>query len=267
METPSGFLQFMVYKSNLILVLPICYGLLAGNKYLSHCQRTVVYLVLSEFGSPFVCFYRRYDGCNYRGNNMHCYSVTALWIRQQQNHPYCMCATTATLTFKWMTSLQKYAEIYLYKNLGSNQIKLYHRLPVVLAWQEGRLNFCLTMGWFMSGELLQLPLLHLGMNIWYYYQYWVTVWVEDAALLHHEETIFKQSELVLLNQATNWFWSYFCTLMVHTEDKFLPCISLLCKMCSAGHSFTRSVQILICLVFTDIFSLPVLLGPATFPSV
>lgn len=135
----------MVYKSTLILVLPICYGLLTGNKYLSHCQRTVVYLVLSEFGSPFVCFYRRYDGCNYRGNNMHGYSVTALQIRQQQGHPSSMCATTMTLTFSKRRPLKKCAEIYLCKSLESNQIKSYPRVTVGLAWQEGRLNFYLTM--------------------------------------------------------------------------------------------------------------------------
>lgn len=48
----------MAYKSSLILVLPISYGLLVGSKYLPHCQREVVYPVLSEFGSLFVCFYR-----------------------------------------------------------------------------------------------------------------------------------------------------------------------------------------------------------------
>lgn len=268
METPSGFLQFMVYKSTLILVLPICYGLLAGNKYLSHCQRTVVYLVLSEFGSPFVCFYRRYDGCNYRGNNMHGYSVTALRIRQRQNHPSSMCAVTATLTFKWIRSLQKCAEIYLYKSLGSKQIKSYPRVPMVLVWQEGRLNFYLTMGWFMSGELPQLPPSLFG------HEHLVLLSVPGLCLgggccspPSWGDSIFKQSELVFLNQATNWFWLYFCTPTVHAEDKFPPCISLPCKTCSAGHSFTRSVQILICLVFTDIFSLTALLGPATFSSV
>lgn len=132
LETLSGFLQFMVYKSTLILVLPISYGLLAGNKYLSHCQRTVVYLVLTEFWSPLVCFYRRYDGCNYRNNNMHGYSITALRIRQQRSHPSSMHATTVTVTSKWIRSLQKCAEIYLYKSLGSTQIKSYPSMPVVL---------------------------------------------------------------------------------------------------------------------------------------
>jgi len=57
-----------------------------------------------------------------------------------------------------MRSLKKCAEIYLYKSLGSKQIKSYPRVTVVLAWQEGRLNFYLTVGRFMSGELPQLPL-------------------------------------------------------------------------------------------------------------
>lgn len=95
-------------------------------------------------------------GCNYRGNNMHGYSVTALQIRQQEIHPSSMCSTVAALTFKWMLCLQKCTEIYLYRSLGSNQIKSYPTVPVVLAWQERRIYFYLTLSWFTSGELPQL---------------------------------------------------------------------------------------------------------------
>lgn len=133
----------MVYKSTLILVLPICYGLLAGNKYLSHCQRTVVYLVLSEYGSPFVCFHRRYDGCNYRGNNMHGYSVAALRIRQQKPSIFCACNHHSSC-LQLNESSPKCAETFLFQSSGQNQIKSFPPVPVVFTWQEGRLNFCLS---------------------------------------------------------------------------------------------------------------------------
>lgn len=140
-------------------------------------------------------------------------------------------------------------------------------VPLVLAQQEGRLNFYLAMGWFMFGELPQLPPSPFG------HKHLVLLSVLGLCLgrgscspLLGGDSIFKQPEPIRLNQATNWFWPYFCTLLVHTEDKFPPCIFHPCKMCSTGHFFTTSVLILICLVFTDRFSLPALLGPATFSS-
>lgn len=90
-----------------------------------------------------------------------------------------------------------------------------------------------------------------------HYQYWVPDWVEDAALLHHDKTQYlsNQSWSFWIKQQTD---CDFCTLTVYTEEEFPPCISLPYKMYSTGHSFTTSVQILICLVFIDIFSLPAL---------
>lgn len=119
-------------------------------------------------------------------------------------------------------------------------------MPVVLVWQEGRLNFYLTMGWLMSGELPQLPPSLFGQKH--------LVLLSALGLSGERMLLSSIMRIQYLSNQSRSFWikqqtdfDHISTITGDTEDKFPPCISFPNKMCFAGHSFTRSVQILTCL--------------------
>lgn len=115
-------------------------------------------------------------------------------------------------------------------------------MPVVLAWQEGRIHFYLTLSWFMSGELLQFSPLVFGHEHVVLLSARELCLVEDAALLYHETQYLSNQSWFFCTKQQMDFYLVSAHSLIHTEDKFSLSVFLFYKMCSLG----IRMQILIC---------------------